>query len=76
MTPPLFGPDALSHYHMIENKMAKKVAFSVTVDGDVLRSLDNALRTVQAKELARGRLRSNRSSLVEQILREWVEGET
>ena len=54
--------------------MAKKVAISVTVDGDVLRSLDNVLRTAQAKELARGRLRSNRSSLVEQIVREWVEG--
>ena len=58
---------------MVENKMAKKVAISVTVDGDVLRSLDNVLRTAQAKELARGRLRSNRSSLVEQIVREWVE---
>jgi len=53
--------------------MAKKVAFSVTVDGEVLRSLDNALRTLQTKELARGRLASNRSSLVEHILREWVE---
>jgi len=59
---------------MIKNRMAKKVAFSVTVDGDVLRSLDNVLRTVQTKELARGKLTSNRSSLVEQIIREWVDG--
>jgi len=61
---------------MFENKMAKKLAFAITVEGDVLRSLDNLLRTVQAKELARGRLTSNRSSLVEQILREWVDGRT
>ncbi|MDG7007169.1 MAG: hypothetical protein JRN06_02860 [Nitrososphaerota archaeon] len=54
--------------------MAKKVAISITVDGDVLRSVDNALRAVQTKEIARGRLSSNRSSLIENILREWVDG--
>ena len=52
--------------------MAKKVAISITMDGDVLRSLDNALRETQGKELARGRIRSNRSSLIEQIVNEWV----
>ncbi len=59
---------------MSENGMAKKVAISITVDGDVLRSVDNALRAVQTKEIARGRLSSNRSSLIENILREWVDG--
>lgn len=60
---------------MIENKMAKKVAISITVDGDVLRSLDKSLRTVQSKEIAKGRLSSNRSSLIESILRGWVDGQ-
>ena len=58
---------------MFEHNMAKKVAVSVTIDGDVLRTLDNALRSAQSKELARGRLTSNRSSLVERILREGVD---
>ena len=55
--------------------MAKKVAVSITVDGDVLRSVDNALRSVQSKEVARGRVTSNRSSLIESILRSWVDGQ-
>ena len=55
--------------------MAKKVAISVTIDGDVLRSLDNALRQVQSKELARGRLSSNRSSMIEKIVRDWADGQ-
>jgi metal-responsive CopG/Arc/MetJ family transcriptional regulator len=59
---------------MVEHNLAKKVAISVTIDGDVLRTLDNALRTAQSKELARGKLRSNRSNMVEQILREWADG--
>ncbi len=54
--------------------MAKKVAISITIDGDVLRTLDGTLRTVQTKELAKGRLRSNRSTLIEGILRDWVDG--
>ena len=57
---------------MPEHEMAKKVAISVTIDGDVLRSLDNALRQVQSKELARGRLSSNRSSMIEKIVRDWA----
>ncbi len=59
---------------MAGNSMAKKVAISITVDGDVLRSVDNALRSVQSKEVARGRVSSNRSSLIEGILRDWVDG--
>ena len=59
---------------MFEHKMAKKVAISVTVDGDVLRRLDGALWEVQARELAKGRLRSNRSALIEDIVRGWVDG--
>lgn len=55
--------------------MAKKVAISITVDGDLLRSVDGALRSIQAKELSGGRLVSNRSSLIEGILRSWVDRE-
>ena len=53
--------------------MAKKVAISITIDGDVLRSLDGALRGIQSKELAKGRLRSNRSTLIEGIVRNWAD---
>lgn len=53
--------------------MAKKVAISITVDGDILRSVDNALRAVQSKEITRGKLSSNRSNLIEGILRDWVD---
>jgi metal-responsive CopG/Arc/MetJ family transcriptional regulator len=60
---------------MIEHKMAKKTAISVTVDRDVLRDLDNILRGMQSREIERGRLRSNRSSLVEEIIRGWVAGQ-
>lgn len=60
---------------MFEHGMAKKVAISITVDGDVLRSVDNALRTVQSREISKGRLSSNRSSLIEGILRNWVDGQ-
>lgn len=52
--------------------MAKKVAISITMDGDVLRTLDRALRERQSKELARGKLRSNRSALIEDIVRSWT----
>lgn len=58
---------------MYEHELAKKKAISITVDGDVLRDLDNVLRGVQSKELARGRLASNRSSMIEEILRDWVD---
>jgi len=52
--------------------MAKKKAISITIDGDVLRTLDNSLREIQSKELAKGRLRSNRSTLIEGILIDWT----
>ncbi|MDG6919960.1 MAG: hypothetical protein JRN59_00335 [Nitrososphaerota archaeon] len=55
--------------------MAKKKAISITIDGDVLRSLDDALRAAQSKELARGRLASNRSRLIERIVRDWTDGQ-
>jgi len=54
--------------------MAKKVAISITIDGDVLRTLDNALRGIQSKEIAKGRLRSNRSTLIEDIVKTWTNG--
>jgi len=50
--------------------MAKKVAISVTIDGDVLRDVDNLLRNVQEKELRSRRHLSTRSSLIEQMLAE------
>jgi len=55
--------------------MAKKVPISVTIDGDVLRSVDNVLRGVQEKELKSRRSLSTRSSLVERYLREGVDRE-
>jgi len=55
--------------------MAKKVPISVTIDGDVLRSVDNVLRNVQEKELRSRRSLSTRSSLVERFLREGVDRE-
>ena len=54
--------------------MAKKIAISVTIDGDVLRDVDNLLRDVQAKELRSRRSLSTRSSLIERILADGVEG--
>jgi metal-responsive CopG/Arc/MetJ family transcriptional regulator len=53
--------------------LAKKVAISITIDGDVLRTLDGSLREIQSKELGKGRLTSNRSTLIERIVRTWVE---
>jgi len=53
--------------------MAKKVAISITIDRDVLRTLDNTLREIQTKEIQKGRLRSNRSTLMEEIVRGWTD---
>jgi metal-responsive CopG/Arc/MetJ family transcriptional regulator len=58
---------------MVRNELAKKVAISITIDGDVLRTLDGTLREIQSKELSKGRLSSNRSTLIERIVRDWVE---
>jgi metal-responsive CopG/Arc/MetJ family transcriptional regulator len=52
--------------------MAKKVAISVTIDGDVLRALDAVLREIQLKEIRAKRAPSNRSSLIEQLIREGI----
>ena len=52
--------------------MAKKVAISVTIDRDVLRDVDNLLRSVQEKELKSRRSLSNRSSLIERMLADKV----
>ena len=75
MTPCLHTRSFKSYYHMVEHKLAKKVAISVTIDGDLLRGLDNRLREIQSRELAGGRLRSNRSTLFEEILRDWADKE-
>ena len=52
--------------------MAKKVAISVTIDGDVLRDVDNLLRNVQEKELRSRRRLSTRSSLIERMVADGV----
>ena len=54
------------------SKLAKKKAISITIDGDVLRTLDNTLREIQSKELTKGTLRSNRSTLIEEIVQDWM----
>lgn len=58
---------------MFTNELAKKVPISITIDGDILRTLDGALREIQSRELGKGRLSSNRSTLIERIVRDWVE---
>lgn len=55
--------------------MAKKIPISVTIDGDVLRGVDNLLRNVQEKELRSRRSLSTRSSLIERFLREGIDRE-
>lgn len=54
--------------------MAKKVPISITIDGDVLRDVDNLLRNVQEKELKSRRALSTRSSLIERMLADSVRG--
>jgi metal-responsive CopG/Arc/MetJ family transcriptional regulator len=50
--------------------MAKKVAISITIDGDVLRELDTYLRKMQSADLSSSRSLSTRSSVVEKIVAE------
>jgi metal-responsive CopG/Arc/MetJ family transcriptional regulator len=52
--------------------MAKKVAISITIDGDVLRALDAYLREIQAAELRARRSLSTRSNLIEQLVRDGI----
>jgi len=65
---------ALVIYHIIIyfRVMAKKVAISVTIDGEVLRNLDAYLREVQSAELRSRRSLSTRSSLIEQFVRDGI----
>ena len=64
-------------YHMIICLcgMAKKVAISITIDGDILRQLDAYVRQVQERELRSRRSLSTRSSVIERIIREGLGGE-
>jgi metal-responsive CopG/Arc/MetJ family transcriptional regulator len=55
--------------------MAKKVAISITIDGDILRQLDAYVRQVQERELRSRRSLSTRSSVIERIIREGLGGE-
>ncbi len=54
--------------------VAKKVAISVTIDKEILRDLDEVLRQVQERELRSRRHLSNRSSLIERIVADYVRG--
>ena len=49
--------------------MAKKVAISITLDGEILKDLDEELRRVQAEEIRQRRGLSTRSSLIERYVR-------
>jgi len=52
--------------------MAKKVAISITIDGELLRDLDEMLRKAQEQELRTKKSLSNRSSLIERIVADYV----
>ena len=52
--------------------MAKKVAISITIDGDVLRELDSYLRHIQSAEIRSRRSLSTRSNLIEQLVRDGI----
>jgi metal-responsive CopG/Arc/MetJ family transcriptional regulator len=52
--------------------MAKKIAISITIDGDVLRELDSYLRQIQSAEIRSRRSLSTRSSLIEQFVRDGI----
>ena len=55
--------------------VAKKTAISITIDGEILRSLDEILREMQQGELRSRKPLSNRSSLIERIVAEYVRRE-
>ena len=48
--------------------VAKKTAISITIDSDILRALDDLLRSIQEKELKGRKRPSNRSRLIERII--------
>jgi metal-responsive CopG/Arc/MetJ family transcriptional regulator len=64
-------------YHIIIyfRVMAKKVAISITIDGDVLRELDASLREIQSAQLRSRKPLETRSSLVERLIREGISRE-
>jgi metal-responsive CopG/Arc/MetJ family transcriptional regulator len=66
--------DVIYHIIIYPSVVAKKVAISITLDGDLLRDLDALLRETQARELRTRRRLSTRSSLIERIVREKVQG--
>jgi metal-responsive CopG/Arc/MetJ family transcriptional regulator len=61
-------------YHIIicVYGVAKKVAISITIDGEILRELNAYLREIQSKEIKSGKSLSTRSSLIEQLVREGI----
>jgi len=52
--------------------VAKKIAISITIDGDILEALDELLRQTQEKELRSRKSLTNRSSLVELIIADYI----
>jgi hypothetical protein len=71
VTPCFDGGRYISYYHIVV-VVAKKVAISVTIDGDILLGFDAVLREIQQKELQGKKPLSNRSSLIEQVLADFV----
>jgi len=57
-------------YHIIicPSALAKKVAISITVDGELLRELDDYIREIQADEIRKKRELSTRSSVIERFI--------
>ena len=57
-------------YHIIIclGALAKKVAISITVDGDLLRELDDYIREIQTDEIKKKRELSTRSSVIERFI--------
>lgn len=57
-------------YHIIiwPGALAKKVAISITVDGELLHELDDYVREIQADEIRKKRELSTRSSVIERFI--------
>ncbi len=73
VTPCLNSGRYISYNHIVV-VVAKKIAISITLDGDVLRDLDELLRQMQERELRARKPLSNRSSLIERIVADYVRG--
>ncbi len=73
VTPCLDSGRYISYNHIVV-VVAKKIAISVTIDGEILRALDELLRQMQERELRTRKPLSNRSSLIERIVADYIRG--